>query len=168
MKLRIIASLLVLFLFLALVLGVAALMAWLTDTDLPSTTTTFVTGNTAFEITAEDVGYEGNPHGEKFRWETAQSRNFNWTFENSGSRDIYFRVRLEETLLAPTESAWAMQDNPEKTESGNRGNKIIHVTYHLGEDDAERVKTYKLYAGPHRETGTLKVWEADDSLLVES
>lgn len=155
MRLRIAAALFTLFLAVALVIaGFSA--AWFTAEDSLPSATAFLVGTVDLEITGE----EAQPA--EFRWEVEEGkpcRDFTWTMENTGSKGVFMRARLEETLLLPgaDETAWG-----EGTRFVNPGNWAMYFLYDVGDHDEDNPRTVRLLAGQHHEAGTVKAWEGQN------
>ena len=161
MKLRITASLLTLALVTALVIG-GITTAWFSSKDAPPSAVALVTGTVDLEITGEKVDSEA------FRWDIVDEdgcRDFTWTLENTGTKGIYLRARLLETL-SRSESAWAAQQAPGEFRFTDTGSWATYVTYNLSEGAAGPEKTYPLFAGQDEKAGELRVWHNGTTLYV--
>lgn len=152
MKFRMLASLLILTLVPVLVIGGIS-TAWFTSKDAPPSAAAFLVGTVDIDITEE----EAIP--DEFQWKIEEGedfRDFNWTIKNVGSKGVYLRAWLEETLLPFNETAWG-----EGTRFVNPGNWAMYFLYEVGGYTDANPKTVRLIAGQHYEAGTVKVWEGN-------
>jgi len=91
MKARIVLSLLSLSLAVVLVIG-GFTLAWFTDETVPPVRPTMTTGTIDYEITKAQF------EPETVAWSPGECKNFTWDLENIGSKSIFYRARLIETI----------------------------------------------------------------------
>lgn len=99
MKSRFIFSLCSIALAATLVAGGFSL-AWLGDEDAHPDIPAVITGTVDYNITdAALIGYE-----EEEQWHRGDRRDFAWTLHNTGTKAVYYRARLIESLDGETET----------------------------------------------------------------
>lgn len=154
MKPRILTSLIAIALAIALVAG-GFTLAWFADEDTPATSPSFATGTVDFEI------IEPEPAPEPMEWTIGgedSCKDFTWTIQNIGSKRVFYRAELIETIetVVGSETAWG-----EGTRFRDPGNWATYFTYHGSPVEVE------LIAGKHHHAGWVRVGEDSEGFYVK-
>lgn len=163
MKLRMFAGLFTLLLVVVLIIG-GITTAFFTGKESPPSAAAFLMGTVDIDITAKAVAPA------EFRWEInpgEDCREFTWIIRNIGSKRLFLRAWLDETLRHPGETAWVAQQNPGETTFPGASNWATYVTYPVGEKSAAHAITYPLFAGQYHPAGTIRVWHNTKNIFVE-
>ena len=121
-------------------------LSWFTNEAI--TPDSFMTAGTVdYEITSVMLDPE------TVAWEPGECKNFTWNLKNTGTKSVYFRARLIETL-SRGETAWG-EGNPFPG-----ANWAMYFTYD------GNTKEVKLLAGQHYEAGWVEVGEDEQGFYV--
>ena len=155
MKLRIAAALFTLFLVAILVI-VGTTAAWFTARQTLPETTAFRVGTLDLAITGE----EADPAA--YQWEIGGEegcRDFSWVMKNTGTKRLFLRAKLVETLqeTGPAESA----RGEETPFVGSQGSWAMYFTCPKGKGSygENNPLCVRLLVGQHIEAGRVEVWE---------